>query len=114
MAKRSPAMTKFSPRCTRARKSGIRYRNDPAFHFSSSVSRLSDTQSAAGVIWSVSMASSFLAKRVPGRLIASQKISALPRITAELEPATAGSGSEPEVTPFLQPGGFDRVHHIQF
>ena len=30
-----------------------------AFHRSSSVSRLSDTQSAAGVIWSVSIASSF-------------------------------------------------------
>ncbi len=80
MANRSPAMMKFSPRWTRARKSGIRCRNDPAFHFSSSVSRLSDTQSAAGVIWSVSMASSFLANFVPGRLIGSQNTRARPRM----------------------------------
>ena len=35
--------------------------------------------------------SSFLANLVPGRLFGSQKISALPRITVELEPATADS-----------------------
>ena len=64
MANRSPAIRKFSPRCTRARKSGMRWRKEPAFHRSSSVSRLSETQSAAGVIWSVSIASSFL----PGTL----------------------------------------------
>src|SRR5256885_1930175 len=77
IAKRSPAMTNVSPRWTRARKSGIRYRNDPAFQRSSSVSRLSDTQSAAGVIWSVSIASSFFFFSSTFR---SQKIRALPRM----------------------------------
>ena len=50
MAKRSPATTKFSPPATRAAKSGIRCRNDPSFQRWSRVSRLSETQSAAGVI----------------------------------------------------------------
>ncbi|MBI2221640.1 MAG: hypothetical protein HYU53_10585 [Acidobacteria bacterium] len=50
IANRSPAIRNVSPRWTRGRKSGMRYRNDPAFHRSSRVSRLSDTQSAAGVI----------------------------------------------------------------
>jgi hypothetical protein len=50
MAKRSPAITIVSPAWTRARKSGIRWRKDPDFHRSSSVARLSETQSSAGVI----------------------------------------------------------------
>src|SRR2546428_407412 len=53
----------------------MRYRKAPAFHRSSSVARLSETQSSAGVIWSVSIASSFF----PGRL-GSQKIKARPRM----------------------------------
>ena len=67
MAKRSPAMRNVSPECTRLRKSGTRWRKDPAFQRSSSVARLSETQSAEGVIWSVSMASSLLARalRIP-------------------------------------------------
>jgi hypothetical protein len=45
---------------------GHRYRKAPAFHRSSRVSRLSETQSVAGVIWSVSMASnSFARDEVP-------------------------------------------------
>ena len=79
IAKRSPATRKVSPRWTRSRKSGIRYRNAPAFQRSSSFSRLSETQSAAGVIWSVSMASSFR----PG-FFGSQKINARPRMTRGL------------------------------
>jgi hypothetical protein len=50
IAKRSPAMRNVSPRCTRSRKSGMRWRNAPAFQRSSRRSRLSETQSAAGVI----------------------------------------------------------------
>ena len=50
IAKRSPATRNVSPACTRARKSGITWRKAPDFQRSSSVSRLSDTQSAAGVI----------------------------------------------------------------
>ena len=59
IANRSPAMRKVSPACTRFRNSGIRCRNAPVFQRSSRVSRLSETQSSAGVIWSVSIASSF-------------------------------------------------------
>src|SRR5262249_29376759 len=88
MAKRSPATTNVSPACTRARKSGIRYRNDPAFHFSSSDPRLSDTQSEAGVIWSVSIASSFSPAR-----FGSQKISAFPRMS-RAPPDAAPAGEE--------------------
>ena len=50
MANRSPAIRKVSPAWTRSRKSGIKCRNEPAFQRSSSASRLSETQSAAGVI----------------------------------------------------------------
>ena len=42
--------TNVSPACTLLRKSGIRNRNEPAFQRSSRVSRLSETQSFAGVI----------------------------------------------------------------
>ncbi len=83
IANRSPATMKLSPRATRAPKSGIRWRNEPAFQRSSSVSRLSDTQSFVGVIWSVSIASSFF----PGTF-GSQKMSALPRM-ALAPPAAA-------------------------
>ena len=83
IAKRSPATTKFSPRATRSLKSGIRKRNEPAFHRASSVSRVSETQSFDGVIWSVSIASSFF----PGTL-GSQKMSAFPRMTVDGRVAT--------------------------
>src|SRR5258706_3737476 len=92
IANRSPATMKLSPRATRAPKSGIRWRKEPAFQRSSSVSRLSETQSFVGVIWSVSIASSFF----PGTL-GSQKMSALPRIAfappAAAFAATASLGS---------------------
>src|SRR2546426_2440613 len=52
----------------------MRWRKAPSFHRLSRVARLSETQSVAGVIWSVSMASRFF----PGRL-GSQKMSARPR-----------------------------------
>ncbi len=107
IAKRSPAMMKVSPRCTRSRKSGIRWRNDPAFHFSSRVSRLSETQSAAGVIWSVSMASSFFANVVPGRLIGSQKMRAFPWMRWLWSAARSSdrSGSASTLAPGLRTAG---------
>ena len=109
MANRSPAMRKFSPRCTRARKSGIRWRKEPAFQRSSSVSRLSETQSAAGVIWSVSIASSFL----PGTF-GSQKMSALPRIAGAGTSAAASEGRGPGSVVLcdarFQARGLDPVH----
>src|SRR5262245_46367830 len=85
MANRSPAITNVSPRCTRARKSGIRYLKAPAFHRSSRVSRLSETQSVAGVIWSVSMASSFF---LLPRTLRSQMMSARPRMMAVDAPSS--------------------------
>jgi hypothetical protein len=75
IANRSPAIKNVSPACTRSRKSGITWRNAPDFHRSSSVASDSETQSSAGVIWSVSMASRFF----PG-CFGSQKISARPRM----------------------------------
>src|SRR5881397_565043 len=75
IAKRSPAIRNVSPAWARSRNPGIRWRKAPAFHRSSRVARLSETQSSAGVIWSVSMASSFF----PGRL-GSQKMRARPRM----------------------------------
>src|SRR5207249_5307841 len=75
IAKRSPAIRNVSPAFTRARNSGMRWRKAPAFQRSSNVARLSETQSDAGVIWSVSIASSFF----PGRL-GSQKMRARPRM----------------------------------
>jgi hypothetical protein len=107
IAKRSPAMRNVSPRWTRARKSGIRWRNDPAFHRSSSVSRLSDTQSVAGVIWSVSMASSFFAYFVPSSA-GSQKMSAWPRTRARAASGAAAAsapGRRSSVTPGLSRAG---------
>src|SRR5262245_48515268 len=84
----------------------MRWRNEPAFQRSSSVSRLSETQSAAGVIWSVSIASSFF----PGTF-RSQKISAFPRITgppAALSPPSdaRGPGRASRVMPGLRRAGW--------
>ncbi len=99
IAKRSPAIRKFSPRWTRARKSGMRWRKEPAFQRSSSVSRLSETQSAAGVIWSVSIASSFR----PGTF-GSQKMSALPVIAGAGWSAAASEGRGPGSVSCVAPG----------
>src|SRR5437867_6628268 len=88
IAKRSPATMKFCPRATRSRKSGMRYRNEPAFQRSSRRSRLSEMQSVDGVIWSVSIASSLR----PGTL-GSQKMSAWPRITPSAAPGPSGEGA---------------------
>jgi hypothetical protein len=99
IAKRAPAMTNVCPACTRARKSGMRWRNEPAFQRSSSVSRLSDTQSGAGVIWSVSMASSFL----PGRF-GSQKMSACPRRIRPSPPAPTAPALQASTASRVTPG----------
>src|SRR5919197_1122563 len=102
MPKRSPATRKFWPPWTRFRKSGIRYLKAPSFHRSSRRSRLSESQSSAGVIWSVSMASSFF----PG-VFGSQRISARPRIAFLAMPCL-----EPGASPFAAGGrapGFKRA-----
>lgn len=58
--KRSAAIKKVWPLWTRLRKSGMRRRKAPSIERPSRVSRLSETQSSDGVIWSVSMAANFL------------------------------------------------------
>ena len=108
MAKRSPATRNVSPACTRLRKSGIRWRNDPSFQRLSSSSRLSETQSAAGVIWSVSMASSFF----PGRS-GSQKISALPRMTRVDSVVASQWSRSPEGRSFSVTPGLRRAGSIR-
>ena len=85
----------------------MRYRNEPAFQRSSSVSRLSETQSAAGVIWSVSIASSFL----PG-VFGSQKMSASPRIGAMTRPSVAGAAAPAEICSGRTPGSEARFGNL--